>query len=453
LFEQTQRLQEQVRGAVTLEDRLSVLVVNDDLASLLAAEASLLKLGVQVHVVLARSGREALSLLLKQSFALILLDVHMPDMDGFELAAMLRENERCRHIPLVFITATMKAEADVTAGYACGALDFVFTPISAELLCGKVSAILNQFRQQRLLVRSLAEITDLHRALRTFARELENANAALEQRVQERTAELVKTNAALQAEIAARARAQTSLQQSLGEKEALLKEIHHRVKNNLQIVSSLLRLQAGQIDSPIAKAALLDMRNRVRSMALIHEHLYRSSNLATVDVAAYLKSLCHQLFQALLAKPNTVQLHLDLAPLRLDIDQAIPCGLLVNELVSNALKHAFPEARTGEVRVEFQPVTGGPDWCLRVADNGVGLTPDFALDRRAALGLQLVSDLTGQLGGRLAIGSGPGAVFAVTFTPASQPTEPPCRKSPQDTAPQDCRPPGAAELRPQEPDL
>ena len=216
-------------------------------------------------------------------------------------------------------------------------------------------------------------------------------------------------------EITRRKQAEGLLQDSLSEKESLLKEIHHRVKNNLQIISSLLRLQSGQSSHPDAKTALLDMQNRVHSMALIHEHLYRSENLAAVDLAEYLRGLCHQLLRTLVVSPGSIQLHLDLASIRMAIDRAIPCGLLVNELVSNAFKHAFPGGRSGEVRVELHALTDGTGWQLRVADNGVGLPPGFALDDLTSLGLKLVSDLTRQLGARLEIGAGPGTVFEVEF--------------------------------------
>ncbi len=220
-------------------------------------------------------------------------------------------------------------------------------------------------------------------------------------------------------DITERKRAEAALRASLEEKTALLKEVHHRVKNNLQVISSLLRLQSGQMKNAEAHTALLNMQGRVRSMALIHEQLYQSANLAQVDLAAYLKRLCGQLFHALAAHPGAVQLHLDLALVRLGIDQAIPCGLLVNELVSNCLKHAFPEGRTGEVRVELQPVPDSPALRLRVADNGVGLPAGFDLKSLKSLGLELVSTLTRQLQGRLEIGPGPGAEFKVVFTPRS----------------------------------
>jgi len=201
------------------------------------------------------------------------------------------------------------------------------------------------------------------------------------------------------------------LRQSVREKESLLKEIHHRVKNNLQIVSSLLRLQSGRVATADARAALLDMEVRIHSMALIHEHLYRSDNLAAVDMATYLRQLCYQLLGTLVLTPSSVQLHLDLSHVVLEIDQAIPCGLLVNELVSNAFKHAFPHGRSGNLWVVLEPLPDGAGWHLRVADDGVGLPPGLDLGQTSSLGLKLVSDLSRQLGASLSLGSGPGAVF------------------------------------------
>jgi len=202
---------------------------------------------------------------------------------------------------------------------------------------------------------------------------------------------------------------------SLQEKESLLKEIHHRVKNNMQVISSLLSLQAGRLENPEASAALQNMQNRVRSMALIHENLYRTGNLAAVDMDTYLRSLCQQLLRASIADAPAINLQVDASAIRLEIDQAIPCGLLVNEMVSNALKHAFPPGGGGEVRVEIHAIPATPRLRLRVSDNGVGMPPEFELDQASSLGVKLVSDLARQLGGKLSIGTGPGAVFEVEF--------------------------------------
>jgi two-component sensor histidine kinase len=155
-------------------------------------------------------------------------------------------------------------------------------------------------------------------------------------------------------------------------------------------------------------------QNRVLSMALIHNHLHRSSNPEAVDMADYIRSLCEQLYDLLATTPETLQLHLDLAPLQLATEQAVPCGMLANELVSNAFKHAFPKG-CGELRVTLQPAADGRMVRLCVADNGVGLPPGFSLEDDASMGLQVASGLTHQLGGTLEIGTGVGTRFEIFF--------------------------------------
>ena len=207
-------------------------------------------------------------------------------------------------------------------------------------------------------------------------------------------------------------RADAALLSSLGEKEALLKEVHHRVKNNMQVITSLLRLESSRIDHAQTRTVLKSMQNRIHSMALLHETLCRSSNLASVDLGAYLRQLAGQLIRTIPVSRGQVELHLDLAHLALEMDQAIPCGLIVNELVSNALKHAFPEGQAGAVWIDLHEADDG-SYRLRVRDNGVGLPPGLDVEKARSLGLQLVSDLVRQLRGRLTVG--PGASFEVTF--------------------------------------
>jgi PAS domain S-box-containing protein len=205
------------------------------------------------------------------------------------------------------------------------------------------------------------------------------------------------------------------LQWSLREKDALLKEVHHRVKNNLQIIHSLLRLEIGRHAQPAIANVLRAMQGRIQSMALLHETLYRAGTFAAVDLGAYLQRLATQAFRAAEVRPGAVRLQLDLAAVQVGMDQAIPCGLIVNELVSNGLEHGFPNGADGEVRVALGQPHDAAELCLCVSDNGVGLPTDFEHKRGHALGLQLVADLAGQIGGRLAIGPGPAAVFSVHF--------------------------------------
>jgi two-component sensor histidine kinase len=201
----------------------------------------------------------------------------------------------------------------------------------------------------------------------------------------------------------------------LNDKVGLLNEVHHRVKNNLQVITSLLRLEANRSAHAETKAVLSDMQGRIRSMALLHESLYRTGTFASVELGAYLKQLCTQAFRASAQQNDGVQLVLDLGAVQVSLDQATPCGLLVNELVANCFKHGFPAGRTGEVRVALTPVDA-VQWCLSVSDNGVGLPTDFEARRTTSLGLQLVSDLCHQLGGKLGVGPGPGAAFTLQFS-------------------------------------
>ncbi len=207
-------------------------------------------------------------------------------------------------------------------------------------------------------------------------------------------------------------------QKRLSEKEVLLKEVHHRVKNNLQVISSLLNLQASQIADTRVKSALRESQNRVRSMALIHEKLYQSANLAEVDFAAYLHNLVSFLSQSYRERANSVEIVVQAAALQLDLETAIPCGLIVNELVSNALKHAFPDGRAGVITVSLQPIAEG-QMCLEVLDDGVGIPTGAGRPDGSSLGLSLVRTLVDQIGGTLKITSKAGASFRICFSPTA----------------------------------
>jgi PAS domain S-box-containing protein len=215
-------------------------------------------------------------------------------------------------------------------------------------------------------------------------------------------------------DLSERKRAEGQLRSSLREKEVLLAEVHHRVKNNLQLISSLLSLQATLVKDASARGVLAESRNRVRSIALVHENLYRAGNFAGVAMGTHVQSVCAQLFRSHDLHSQCIELETSLANLTLDLDQAVPCGLIVNELVSNALRHAFPGGRGGRVRVELRDLGGG-QYALVVSDDGVGLPADFDLGRGQSLGMQLVGDLTRQLGGTVALSREGGTTFTITF--------------------------------------
>ena len=209
-------------------------------------------------------------------------------------------------------------------------------------------------------------------------------------------------------------RIEEQVRASLREKEAMLKEIHHRVKNNLQIVTSLLNLQVGSSTDPSALNALRESRNRIRSMALVHETLYQSGNLGTINLSQYVEALCGNLFRSYGNDMSQIHLQLDVSKTSLDLERAIPFGLIINELVSNALKYAFPAGRAGTVQVTFHTESAG-QYTLRVVDDGIGLPAGIDLTQLKSLGLQLVQDLIQQLSGTLTIAQGHSTEFCVSF--------------------------------------
>ena len=239
--------------------------------------------------------------------------------------------------------------------------------------------------------------------------------------LRETAVKLAAVNEMLQAEISERKSAETRIEASLQEKEILLKEIHHRVKNNLQIISSLLNLQSRQVQDGEALDVLRDSQHRVRSMALIHEKLYQSPNLARINFADYIRNLAGYLFQSYNVGGSGIELIIEAEEALLDIDTAVPCGLILNELVSNALKHGFRDGRSGQIIIQFQvdeQVEGGNGrrhYRLIVSDDGIGFPPYLDYRQTSTLGLQLVNTLVGQLEGSLMVHSNQGTSITVAF--------------------------------------
>jgi len=218
-------------------------------------------------------------------------------------------------------------------------------------------------------------------------------------------------------DITDRRRIEEQMQASLREKEALLKEIHHRVKNNLQVTSSLLRLQSSFIEDPKSRELFSDSQNRIRSMALVHEKLYQSKELSRINFPEYIESLSKLLFRSYGVNPDQIQLQISGKVIHLSIETAVPCGLMINELISNCLKHAFPNDRKGNVSVSITENTDSNSFTFIVADDGVGLPPGLDIEKTETLGLQLVRTLTKQLNGKFEVHrEGPGTAFEICFS-------------------------------------
>lgn len=214
-------------------------------------------------------------------------------------------------------------------------------------------------------------------------------------------------------DITKKKRATDQLKSSVEEKEILLKEIHHRVKNNMQIISSLLNLQTQYIDDDGAADILKESQNRVKSMAMLHEKLYQSKNFTHIKFEDYVKSLVSDLFFTYSTSLDQVRLTIEVDDLSLNLETAVPLGLIISELVSNCLKHAFPHGRKGEIHVSLKDHYGNYE--LIVSDDGIGLQQNLEFENTKSLGLQLVHNLTNQIDGEITIDSSHGTKFKIVF--------------------------------------
>jgi PAS domain S-box-containing protein len=211
-----------------------------------------------------------------------------------------------------------------------------------------------------------------------------------------------------------RRKAEESMKASLQEKEVLLKEIHHRVKNNLQVISSLLRLQSEMVKDKETATLFIDSQERVRAMAMVHEYLYKSNDLARINFSAYVASLVRNLYRTFGLTSSENQPNVQVDDVRLSLDVAVPCGLLLTELVSNAAKYAYPDKKGGPIDIRFRDLSEGR-FELSVADKGVGFPKNFDWTKSDSLGLRLVRLLTDQLQGEVVMQNHTGIKFSVTF--------------------------------------
>ncbi|MGZ7096367.1 MAG: sensor histidine kinase, partial [Methanobacterium sp.] len=216
-----------------------------------------------------------------------------------------------------------------------------------------------------------------------------------------------------QKEINLRKNAQNELKETLNEKDLLVKEIHHRVKNNLTVFSSLLNLQSRYIKDKEALDIFKESQDRAKSMAIIHEDLYQSSDLKRINFGEYINKLSINLFQTYVTNPDLINLNIDAEEVMLDINLAIPLGLILNELVTNVMKHAFKVDKKGEIKIKFHSKEG--EYTLTVSDNGIGFPEGLDYTNIDSLGLKLVNSLTEQIGGKIELDKTHGTTFNIIF--------------------------------------
>lgn len=322
----------------------------------------------------AMDGLQAIEMTQSLRPDVILMDIELPDLDGIEATRQLYES--CP-TPVVVLTAYDTLEL-VERASAAGVGAYLVKPPNALEMERAITITMSRFRDMM---------------------------------------ELRRLNADLQAEITERKRAEEQLKVSLEEKEVLLHEVNHRVKNNMQVLSSMLNLQENYVKDKQTLEILKDIRTRVRTMGLVHEKLYQSQDLAKINFAEYISDLTVSLFRAYNINANAVRLNFALDDdILFDIKTAIPCGLILNELVSNSLKHAFPKDKEGEVHIELTK-DDDSNVTLIVSNNGVDFPEDLDFRNTESLGLQLVNILTQQLNGTIELDKSGGTAFKITFKP------------------------------------
>lgn len=338
--------------------------------------------GIRFELDWAASYDAALEHMARRAHDVYLVDYRLGEHNGLEL---LRQAVHAGlHAPMILLTGQGDREIDVEAMRA-GAADYV--------------------------IKEQLDASLLERSIR-YAIEHKRTEEELERRVRDRTAELARANQVLEVEIAERTKAEARLKTSLREKEVLLRELHHRVKNNLQVVSSLLNLQAKHVKDPQALELFKESQSRIRSMALIHQKLCQAESLAAVDLGQHMRDLAQTLSRSYGAA--NVAVVVDVEDVSLGLDTVVPFTLIVHELVTNALKYAFPDGRAGTIRLALRSA-GENLFELVVRDDGVGLADHIDVGRAPSLGLQLVSALAEQLEGTLRVARDRGTTVALTF--------------------------------------
>ncbi len=373
---------------------MSIILIVDDLKdNLISLEVTLKQLPDKFEILKAMNGADALKITGDRLPDVILLDINMPEMDGYQVCSAIRKNINLPYIPIIFLTAHDVDIDSKIKGYDTGADDFIAKPVNNNELFARL--------------RSVLRIKKLHD-------DLQRERDLLEVTVDERTRELQIMNEELKNMNAALTAVQDDMTNLLVQKETLLAEIHHRVKNNMQVIVSLLQLQSRSISDENVRIPLKECENRIRSMALVHEKLYKSLDFSKINFDEYVTGLIDILYTSYGKSSSEIIIISKIKNIELNVEKAVPCGLIITELVTNIFKHAFPDSRKGEVMIDFHR---DPEekYSLNIKDNGVGFSDVIDAANTSSLGLNLVCALTKQLNGTIQFNSGEGAAVGIVF--------------------------------------
>lgn len=358
-------------------------------------------------VILARNGLEALVAIRTACPTLVISDILMPEMDGYELCRTIRAMPDRSDLPVVLLTQ-LDGSHDILNALECEADNFIPKPFNEEHFLVRIRSILEGLHGRRDLSRKEKSVVMMNgEQFQIYAapqRTLDLLTSTYEATVA-RNRELQFTQRKLE-------EANLKLQRALNERDVLLKEIHHRVKNNLQMVSSILHLQELNPGTATIEEILHDCRDRIKTMANVHEQLYRSGDYAAIDLGASLKAIGAEVIKSHAHMEVTSRFDTD--ELYLEIDRAIPCGLLVTELLTNAFKHAFTGRQAGVLTVSLRRLK--PDKAeLTVSDDGVGLPDFFDIATAESTGMGLISTFIQQIDGDIRVERGVGTCFRIRF--------------------------------------
>jgi len=334
----------------------------------------------------AASGEMALISIRSSLPDLILLDILMPDLDGYEVCRLLKAEEKTRDVPVIFLSSLIDVDNKVK-GFDVGGVDFITKPFHAEEVLARINTHISLTRMHKQLIQARNE---------------------LEERVLERSADLIKKNEAL-------IKSEEDLKVALEHKNVVLRELYHRTGNSMQLIISMLNISAGSIDSKNIVDVFSAIENRIQSIALVNNMLYRSRNLSKINLKEYIVELYSFLKENYEKKELDVSVDFKLEDVPVLIDAAIPLGLIINEIVSNSFQHAFSDREKGNINIKLERGEASIVK-LEISDDGIGAEKNLNIEKTETFGLNMILSLgEDQLHGNIELDTSSGFRFSLTF--------------------------------------